>query len=132
MQTNVINAGSPLVGEPAVSREDTMKDKVRKAACTFLKSKDCEVVESDFNNLIVAIDSDTLVFIQVGHSFGKPEDSPLLSMKEFEAIAFKFLSEHDEYVDRSVRFDKVDLFIVNNERALLKYTTNVIGEAAHV
>lgn len=87
----------------------------------------CKAGEAD----IVALDEDTLVFIEVktrvGIDSGMPEESVTARKRDrYERIAAWYLVDHD-YSDMRVRFDVISVLVIAEDRALIRHVVNAFG-----
>lgn len=113
-----------------------LHDRAVKAAAAFLERKGAEVVDTDWGNDglagridLVARDEDAMVFVDVtatdrfegGFSEGN------LTREQFELLAAMWLGEHETEGDITVRFDRIDLIVVGDNRALLRHNINALG-----
>lgn len=114
-----------------------MHDRAVKAAAAFLERKGAEVVDTDWGTegtagriSLVARDEDAMIFVDVtavdrsegGFSEGN------LTREQFELLAAIWLGEHGTEGDITVRFDRIDLIVVSEDRALLRHHRNALGD----
>ena len=82
------------------------------------------VAEDTNNNSLV------FVMIQLHDRFPKKEDYVKVDDETrvtLENAACKFLSDGQDYVDVILRFDIVDIFIIGDERAMLRHTIDCVN-----
>ena len=80
---------------------------------------------------IVAMDNDTIVFVEVktraNLEKGLPEDSVgPKKRKKYECLAAMYLQDHD-FVDMPVRFDVVGILVMSKNRAFMRHHYNAFG-----
>lgn len=106
-------------------------EKTQKAAKAYLNQRGYEVVAENYECKAGKIDfvstiDEVLVFtkfIVVKDGF---EDEDEYTRGEFEQIAASFLSEN-EYVDMKVRFDIMQLRVLADDKAFVRYHVKRIG-----
>lgn len=106
------------------------------AAVKFLENKSYEIIDRNWKCKmgeadIVAINDDTLVFIEVktrsNLTTGLPEDAVgPKKRKKYECIAAMYLQDHD-FVDMQVRFDVIAILVINESRAMIRHHVNAFG-----
>lgn len=116
--------------EPEINR------RARRAAASFLKRRDFEILEHDWfcpagSVDLVCMDDETLVFIEVkarsDASQGFPSDKVDQKKRErFERIAASYLQQHT-LTDTRVRFDVVSILVLGEDRAFLRHHVNAFG-----
>lgn len=114
-----------------------LKTRGTMAASRFLCRQGYEVLEEDWqgdagNCGIIALDGDTLVFVEVSirSNAGKgfpAERSGAGERTRREAIAIEYLTCHPEHVDTSMRFDTISILVTNPDRALIRHHINCMG-----
>lgn len=97
------------------------------AAELYLIKQGYDIEDVNYKNFfeIIASEKDRLVFVNViinHHRFDEPEPD----REKYEEEAIKFLNKGD-YSDVSIRFDNICALIINENRAILRHHTNVIG-----
>ncbi len=118
------------------SHNKILGEKGEKAACQYLKRRGFDVIETNwtcgFGEVdIVAIDEDTLVFVEVktrsGIEHGLPEDAiTYTKRKKYEKIAMAYLEKSD-YNDLPIRFDAISITLMAEDRAFLRHHKNAFG-----
>ena len=82
---------------------------------------------------LVALDDATIVFIGVTVSDSEADgfQQPRLSRAESEILAAKWLAENEPAGDVPIRFDQIDILVVNEARtrALLRHHRSAFDEA---
>ena len=99
-----------------------MQERVKKAAKRFLIRKGYEILDDDYDSLIVALDDDTVVFLDliVGNRESGLKDTNM-SRKEFESVVINWLATNDDQTDKAVRFDVLSFVIVSEDKAMLRH-----------
>lgn len=118
----------------------TLQEKAVEAAARFLRIRGYEMLATEWRPReakgaidLVARDpeSDELVFVDVaarkhpGEGFGGWRND----RKSMEALAVSWLAESGFGESVGVRFDKIGLVVVGEDRALLRHHINAFGEA---
>lgn len=107
-----------------------MEQKVHDAAIAFLKERDMDVIDEDYDGFFVAIEKDkTVRFIKLVISQGESEfDTGLekIDRPEFEKIITKYYIENpDLELGRSgiskVAVDFMNFLVINGNRAMMRY-----------
>lgn len=117
-----------------------LQERAVEATARFAERKGYEVIDSDWRGEggssvdLVAMDEDTLVFIEVSAHVGSEREMPSGpsegSRGRREVAAAKWLSEHiadDWFVNRPIRFDAVDMMVLGDSGALLRHHINCYG-----
>ena len=81
---------------------------------------------------LVAEDEGTVVFIDVtacDHSEGGFREGNL-TREQFEVLAAAWLGENSPEGDISVRFDRIDMIVVSEDRALLRHHISALSDGA--
>lgn len=114
----------------------SLNRRARKAAASFLKRRDFEILEHDWfcpagSVDLVCMDEDTLVFVEViarsDASKGFPSDKVDQKKRDrYEKIAASYLQQHT-LTDTSVRFDVVSILVLGEDRAFLRHHINAFG-----
>ena len=104
----------------------TLQDRAVKAAARFLEVRGYETLATGWKSPetrgaidLVARDpeSDDLVFVDVS------------ARPTMELLAVSWLAENDFAESVGVRFDKISMIVVGEDRALLRHHINAFGEA---
>lgn len=118
----------------------TLQDRAVKAAARFLEIRGYETLATGWKSPetggtidLVASDpdSDDLVFVDVsarpnsGAGFGDGRND----RETMELLAVSWLVENDFAESVGVRFDKISMIVVGEDRALLRHHINAFGEA---
>ena len=118
----------------------TLQDRAVKAAARFLEVRGYETLATGWKSPetrgaidLVARDpeSDDLVFVDVsarpnsGAGFGDGSND----RETMELLAVSWLAENDFAESVGVRFDKISMIVVGEDRALLRHHINAFGEA---
>lgn len=90
---------------------------------------DAEPAGNQFD--LVAVDEDdVLVFVDVTYRTGslpaEPEVTPAKRTRIENAIA-TWLAEHDDAIDKAVRFDTIALNVLGENKAFLRHHINALG-----
>lgn len=109
---------------------DDLSSAGEEAAARFLDRNGCVVLDRDWTCWagkadIVAIDGNTLVFVEVktrrDDSGGFPRETDVMRKREkFEKISIAYLQDHD-YSDMPVRFDTITVIVLEPDRAYLRH-----------
>ena len=114
------------------------KKRARKAARRYLELQGYEIVDSNWSNDaiagkvdLVANDGGTIVFVAISVG-GLERDAGFreepLSREQAELLAATWLGEHpDAGTDVPVRFDRISVLVVGEDRAMLRHTVNCLG-----
>jgi putative endonuclease len=99
-------------------------------SCTYLQEKEFKIIERNWTCKageadIIALDHDTLVFIEVKtrstQYCGLPEDAVTQKKRtKYENIAIRYLATHHLPSSR-VRFDVISLMVMDGQRAFLRH-----------
>lgn len=116
-----------------------LKQKVIKAAATFLDRRGYEVIDNEWKSEdggyidVVARDEDAVVFCDVqarrGVEKGMPEES-LGARERMEVNAAKWLGQHGDNLDNvdvAIRFDQIAMLVIGEGWALLRHRINCLG-----
>lgn len=118
----------------------TLQDRAVKAAARFLEIRGYETLATGWKSPetrgtidLVARDpeSDDLVFVDVS---ARPNSSAGFgdgrnNRETMELLAVSWLAENDFAESVGVRFDKISMIVVGEDRALLRHHINAFGEA---
>ena len=114
-----------------------MIDKAKKAAANYLKKKGYRIIDRDFETpagvidfVVKDTDENVLVFCQVSVSNGEfaKEDA---TRGQIEEMSICYMAKNsDEINDCAVRFDLIDIAVINEGRALLRHHINAFGEGS--
>ena len=117
-----------------------LQERAIKAAEKFVAHRGYEILDTNWSPEegvaidLVALDADAVVFIDVtarqGISKGLPEEDAAGSRQRMEIAAAMWLSEHlddDRFVDATVRFDKIAMLVIGENRALLRHHINCLS-----
>lgn len=99
-----------------------MQERIKTAAKTFLTHKGYEILDDNYDPLMVALENDTIVFldITIGNKESGFKDTNL-SRKEFESIAINWLAANDNQIDKAIRFDILSFVLVDEDKAILRH-----------
>lgn len=126
--------------EVTMNTNPTLQDRAVKAAARFLEVRGYETLATGWKSPetggtidLVARDpeSDDLVFVDVsarpnsGAGFGDGRND----RETMELLAVSWLAENDFAESVGVRFDKISMIVVGEDRALLRHHINAFGEA---
>lgn len=111
--------------------------KAKEAAARFFEQKGYQILDRDFETPAGAIDfvvkdtdENVLVFCHVSVSdgeFAKVE----ANRGQIEAMSLFYMANKiDEIQDCAVRFDRIDIVVINEGRALLRHHINAFGEGS--
>ena len=99
-------------------------NKVLKGAIKYLKMMNFDILDENFDGIVVARDRDDIVIISVYSGEGYfPDDK--MSMKEFEEVTAKYLQSLDDVYDVNIRYDIVSMNVLSSNRAFLRHAINV-------
>lgn len=111
--------------------------KATEAASRYLDRRGYTVLETGWTCPagtadIVAKDGDTIVFVNVSSRDGSERGFPSehcgkKARTKRESIAIAWLSEHEDAVNETVRFDNLALLVVDSERAFIRHHINAFG-----
>ncbi len=118
------------------SHNKILGEKGERAARQYLERRGFEIIDTNwtcgFGEVdIVAIDEETLVFVEVktrsGIEHGLPEEAiTQTKRKKYEKIAMAYL-EQSEYNDLPIRFDAISITLMAEDRAFLRHHKNAFG-----
>lgn len=126
--------------EITMNTNPTLQDRAVEAAARFLEVRGYETLATGWKSPetrgtidLVARDpeSDDLVFVDVsarpnsGAGFGDGRND----REAMELLAVSWLAENDFAESVGVRFDKISMIVVGEDRALLRHHINAFGEA---
>ena len=113
----------------------TLQDRAVEAAARFLEVRGYETLATGTRGTIDLVardpESDDLVFVDVsarpnsGAGFGDGRND----RETMELLAVSWLVENDFAESVGVRFDKISMIVVGEDRALLRHHINAFGEA---
>lgn len=123
---------------------DKLKEKALKAAERYMELRGMSIIDRRYTRDglaggldIVAEDSGTLVFATVSvaslsDGAGFREDP--LSREQAELLSANWLAEHVETQESNVpvRFDRLSLLVVSEDRAMIRHYSNVLGASETV
>lgn len=109
-----------------------MYTRAHRAAERYLELTGREIINPDFmgTGVIVAQDDEGIAFIEVGYTkhtisyadtFEKFEH---MKREDFEDLMYKFFLHNNKYIDVPVRYDIIELFVVQEDRALIRHAVN--------
>ena len=106
------------------------------AAANYLQRQGYEIVArnwvcSNGEADIIAMEADTLVFVEVktrmGESCGLPEEAITRAKRsKYEKIAISYFAQNI-LRDLSVRFDVISITVIGDDRAFLRHHINAFG-----
>lgn len=105
-----------------------LEERGRKAIIRYLKLKDYDVIDENFDDFVVATNEDVIHFVDIIVSDKLEKDlfSKLnKSRDDFEQAMCKWLASHDEFVDVSVCSDICNLVVLGSDRAFIRHYVNV-------
>lgn len=116
-----------------------LHERAVKAAIRFCEHRGYEILDEGWTKEgtagridLVAREDDVLVFIDV--TVAEQSDGGFkegnLTREQFEMLAALYLGENEPEGDIPVRFDSIDLIVVNDNRALLRHHINRLGSCA--
>lgn len=84
---------------------------------------------------IVAEDGDTIVFADVASRSSAERGFPSESRSKKErtrreSIAIAWLAEHEDVVDRPIRFDNIALVVIGGDRAMVRHHIDALSTGA--
>lgn len=99
-----------------------MQEKIKAATMRLLIHKGYEILDDNYDSLIVALDDDTIVFLDLitsdAASGFKDTD---LSREEFEDAAINWLTVNHSPTDKAIRFDTMCVIPVCEDNAILRH-----------
>lgn len=113
-----------------------MHERAVKAAARYAEIKGYEMIDREWTSEalagridLVAKDDDAIVFIEVtavdrsegGFAEGR------LTREQLEMLAVTWLSENDPDDEERVRFDAIDMIVMDDSKALLRHHVNKLG-----
>jgi Holliday junction resolvase-like predicted endonuclease len=104
-----------------------LKDRVHSAAVRYLNLSGHKVICSNhLDRFIVTEDEDGIAFVDVLYNTDGTSAEPYAIDRDvFEDAVYKFFEENDGPLDVPVRYDVVELLVINEGRALVKHAINV-------
>ena len=103
-------------------------DRVRKGAKYYLKFRGYEIIEDDFEGYIIAndVEENTIAIVALSATEDDIKSDPLskVTRDEFEQVMMRFFKSHD-IVNRSVRCDICDLFVIGSNRAIVRHVVGI-------
>lgn len=119
---------------------EKLQEKAIKAAEKFVAHRGYEVLDTNWSPEegvaidLVAMEDDAVVFIDVTArndvSKGLPEEDAAGSRQRMEIAAAMWLSQHmddERFLDATIRFDKIAMLVIGEDRALLRHHINALG-----
>lgn len=105
----------------------SLEKRARRAAERYLKIKGYTILEPDFDGtgfIIAEDDDDVIVFIDVNYSTKMKDIIPNLSRDAFERMIFKYCKQLDAPLDKSIRYDTIEVFTLGEDRAIIRHRVN--------
>lgn len=104
-----------------------LKDKVHDATVRYLKLTDHKILcENHLDRFIVTEDEDGIAFVDVLYNTdGLSAEPYAIDRDVFEDAVCKFFKENDGPLDVPVRYDVVEMLVIDEGRALVKHAINV-------
>lgn len=99
-----------------------MQEKIKAAAIRLLIHKGYKILDDDYDSLIVALDDDTIVFLDliVSDAESRFKDTDL-SREEFESAAINWLIVNHNPTDKAIRFDTMCFIPVSENNVILRH-----------
>lgn len=122
-----------------MSINTTIQEKALRAAANYLERRGFEVIDTEWvpedgfatgSIDVVARDEETIVFVDVTAKIadqGGFESGA--DRAQMELLAASWLKDNAEEGNYPVRFDKLSMLVLNDDRALLRHHINAYGEA---
>lgn len=114
-----------------------LNEKATQAASRYLKHRGYTVLETAWKCPagtcdVIAEDGDAIVFVDVSvrrdADKGFPSERCNAGVRERrEMIALAWFAEHEEAVDRAIRFDNIALLVMGDSRAMIRHHLNALG-----
>ncbi len=112
-----------------------LQEKAARAAVRFLERKGYRILDVDWASRegtkvdLVANDEGCLVFVDLtAKEYGDgPLEGGKIPRSEFEVAAAGWLAANPNEADVRVRFDTVDMLVVDSGKALLRHHINALG-----
>lgn len=112
-----------------------LKDRAMHGAEKYLKITGRELLynQSDvemligFDDVLVYIDGDEVCIAKVCVSTSKIGDETYdkrITVEDFEEVLHEVIYNNDDVVDKSIRPDLIELYVVGDNRAIVKHTQN--------
>ena len=107
-----------------------MINKTRVLACAvrYLELTGCTIIDKNFQNkgnIIVFKDEDDVAICEVRYTTkGMPSHFDNMLRNDFEDLVWKFFAQPDAPVDIAIRYDTIDVVIVNEDRAIIRHGVN--------
>lgn len=122
-----------------MSTSINLQDKAIRAAARYLERRGYDVVETEWSADggiisstidVIARDDDAYVFVDVTATpIGEGGFGDGADRERMELLAASWLKDNDAEGNFPVRFDKLSMIVLSDERALLRHHINAYGEA---
>lgn len=79
---------------------------------------------------LVGIEDNTLICVDVRTMRDiNFDDNPMTDKerKHLERLAMEYAKTHPECINMRVRFDRIEINVIQNDRALMRHSTNILG-----
>ena len=104
---------------------ELVESKCRKAVIRFLERRGGEVLDDDLDGYIVYKDGDYISIVDVMVNENEEFIDDVQIMREdFEELIFKFFKNQHETYNVNIRFDVIEIVLLDDHRALLQYRKN--------
>ena len=108
-----------------MTEQRQLNEKATKAAVCFYEKRGYDVADVVGHFDIIAFDGDTVVFTDL--FVQDCLDEPCIDRHEIEVRMVRTLVDNYEWTDRPVRYDRIILLVLGNDRALIKHHINALG-----
>ena len=103
-----------------------MDTKFKKAAEHYLRMSGYAIIYTDFlgKDVIVANTEDGIAFVHVHVDDDMSNHMSRMKKDEFEDMIYKFFYQEHDPVEAPIRYDTLELFVVKDDRAIIRYRVN--------
>ena len=113
-----------------IQEHNTMANRARAAICRYLEIHGCNIIDRDFDGLLVFEDGDDLAFATVAMTvdgfFGK---KLAISGEQFEQVVCKFFEVYDKHfeniLDKHIRYDIIELRVIKDHAGVIRHSPNI-------
>lgn len=109
------------------TKQRYLKEKATEAAVAFYEKRGYEIADVIGCFDIIAFDGNTVVFTDL---FVQDRlDEPCIDRREVEGRMLRTLVENGDWTDMPIRYDRIMMLIIGEDRVLIKHHINALGVA---
>lgn len=107
------------------TKERELSERAIKAAVRFYEKRGYDIADITGYFDIIAFDEETVVFTDL--FVQDCLDEPCIDRREVETRMVRILVDNYEWTDMPIRYDRIILLVLGNDRALVKHHINALG-----